>query len=87
MSELSDWKKYVLPGLLAEARAQGRAEGAALTHQVKLEETCRCPSCGNLYLLGDCRHSSSTQFGTLYGVCENCAKSHADFGRAMKGIT
>lgn len=26
MSELSDWKKYMLPGLLAEERAKGRGE-------------------------------------------------------------
>lgn len=27
MSELSDWKQYVLPGELAQARAEGKGEG------------------------------------------------------------
>jgi hypothetical protein len=37
MSEISDWKRYVLPDLLNDAKAQGRAESAARIEQLERE--------------------------------------------------
>jgi hypothetical protein len=56
----------------------------SLFHEIR--ETCRCPSCGGLYYMGECRHSSSGLFGTLYGVCKKCAGNHAKFSQEMKAL-
>ena len=48
----------------------------------------RCPNCGEWFMAGDCRHTShmeiKCEFGgyssTLYGVCSECARKHAERG-------
>lgn len=44
----------------------------------------RCPNCGGWFVMGHCRHMASTQSGTLYGVCAQCACEFERFGRWLE---
>jgi rubredoxin len=46
MSELSDWKRHVLPDLLRNEHGKGMAAQAALPIPMRLN----CPTCGALHI-------------------------------------
>lgn len=61
------------------AEANNARLRAALEEKTRVRPTKICPNCGHWYAMGECRHSSSGQSGTLYGVCKSCADKYAEF--------
>lgn len=46
----------------------------------------QCPNCAKWVELGSCYHSSSGPTGTLYGVCQKRAATHAAYSALMRDI-